>query len=153
MKLMHDVHIWPTDIHVHDTEKSHGGLFSLSFFFFKSSIKCFIPEISMIAKWDEESTLLRRIKHATIQTQSDFKESLIVKTNKHKKMTIGYTNNALLITLRHLKQKGFVKGLKMVWLFKAILCWQLCNTVFYYQNWKWVRCFVLLVTGYFKVGV
>lgn len=27
---MHDVHIWPTDIHIHDTQKSHGGLF---FFF------------------------------------------------------------------------------------------------------------------------
>lgn len=37
-------------------------------------------------------------------------------------MTIDYTNNALLITLRHLKQKGFVVGLEMVWeLFKAIM--------------------------------
>lgn len=26
MKLMHDIHIWPTDVHIHDTPKSHGGL-------------------------------------------------------------------------------------------------------------------------------
>lgn len=92
---MHDVHIWPTDIHIHDT-KSHGGQ-SISLIL----RQCFIPEISMIAKWDKESTLLH--------TTQCFKEllSLIVKTNQqHKKMTIDYTNNALLVTLRHLKQKG-----------------------------------------------
>lgn len=33
MKLMHDVHIWPTDIHIHDTQKGHGGLFFFFFFF------------------------------------------------------------------------------------------------------------------------
>lgn len=27
MKPMHDAHIWPTDIHIHDTLKSHAGLF------------------------------------------------------------------------------------------------------------------------------
>lgn len=59
-KLMCDLHIWPTDIHIHDTQKSHGGPF------FKSSSKCFTPEISMTAKWDKEDTLLGGIKHATI---------------------------------------------------------------------------------------
>lgn len=27
MKRMHSVHIWPADIHIHDTQKNHGGLF------------------------------------------------------------------------------------------------------------------------------
>lgn len=53
--------IWPNDIHIHDTQKSHGCCY-----LFQCSNECFIPEISMIAKWDKESTLLRRIKHATI---------------------------------------------------------------------------------------
>lgn len=49
--------------------------------------------------------------------------SLIEKTKRQsKKLTIEYTNDALLNTLRHLQQKGFVTGLEMVWriFFKAI---------------------------------
>lgn len=34
MKLMHDVHIWPTDVHIPDPQKSHGGLFFFFFSFF-----------------------------------------------------------------------------------------------------------------------
>lgn len=112
MKLMHDVHIWPTHIYIHDTQESWWTDFF--FFLLKSSIKRFIPEISMTAKWDKESTLPRRIKRAAIHHTIFFKVTFLnsEKTNKHKRCC--YTNNALLITLRHLKQKGFVTGLEMV---------------------------------------
>lgn len=43
---MHEIHIWPTDVHVHDTSQSHGGLLL-------NPPQCFIPEVSLIANLDK----------------------------------------------------------------------------------------------------
>lgn len=61
MKLMHDIHIWPTDIHISwHFEKSWWTTF-------KSSHLCFIPEISIIANWDkgEHFTQANKTRHNT----------------------------------------------------------------------------------------
>ncbi len=56
---MHDVHNL-TVRHPHSSDSKEQQWTHL--FLFKSSIKRFIPEISMIAKWDKESTFTQANK-------------------------------------------------------------------------------------------